>query len=396
MKKVMLAFSGGLDTSFAVVYLIDQGYQVITATVDTGGFSDAELKAIAQKSKQLGAEKHYLIDGKQLMFDTVIADIIKTNGLYQGSYPNMCADRYIIAQEVLKIAAKESTNMVAHGSSAMGNDQVRFDLSLMTLNPQVEIISPTKEIGGSRQQEEAYLQEKGFTVPTLHHKYSVNQNILGLTYSGSEIDQVAEPDESMFIWTKPTKSKPTYLTIEFKHGLPIALNGKTLTGVAILQKLNQIAGSYGYGRGYYTGDCIIGIKGHIVFEAPGILTLLTAHRALEQLVLMKNQQELASQLGHLFTDLLYTGKFFEPVMNDIKVLIDAQQKLVNGQVKLQLLPNQVYPVAVTAPQALLSPAIATYAQSCSWSVAEANGFIKLFGLQGKISAEIHKQPKGKE
>lgn len=391
MKKIVLAFSGGLDTTFSIPYLMEQGYQVITVTVDTGGFTKAELATIKEKSQHLGAEKHYQIDGKKQMYDQVASYIIKSNGVYQGSYPNMCADRYIIASEALKIARKEGINTIAHGSSAMGNDQVRFDVALMTLDPMITIVCPIKEMGGNRQQEQQFLKQKGFEVASLHKKYSVNQNILGVTYSGSEIDQIQEPDESMFLWTQLTQPTVEYLTVEFQAGLPVSLNGKKMAGATILQKMNQMVGSHGYGRGYYTGDCVIGIKGHIVFEAPAMLALITAHRALEQLVLTKPQQQMGHDLGQFFTDLTYTGKFFDPAVDNIKQFFDHHQQIVTGTVTLKLVTNQLYPVAIESPYALISPEIATYAQACSWTAAEADGFIKLFGLQGKIAQQVHQK-----
>ncbi len=389
-KKVILAFSGGLDTSFSVPYLIDKGYEVVTMTVDTGGFSSSELNRIAKKSKKLGAVRHYQINGKKAMFNKIIAYIIKTNGLYEGSYPNMCSDRYIIAEELVKIAKKEKTKFVAHGSSAMGNDQVRFDVALMTIAPQLEIITPIRETGGDREKEKEFLEKKGFKVDKISKKYTVNQNILGITYSGSEIDNFGEPDEEMFLWTKLKRIKPEYLKISFFEGIPVAIDGKKISGEKIIQFLNKKVGEFGFGRGYYTGDCVIGIKGHIVFEAPGILTLIKAHLALEQLVLTKHQLTIAQFINQQFTDLLYSGKFYEPAVENLKKFVDSQQKRISGEVVLKLSPNQVEPVEIKSPYSLINPKIATYAQKCSWTPDDARGFIKLYGLQGKIARSILK------
>lgn len=394
-KKIILAFSGGLDTSFSIPYLMERKYEVITVTVDTGGFSEKELKKIAERSKGLGAKKHFQVNGQALMFSKVVSYIIKTNGLYEGSYPNMCADRYIIVEEAIKVAKREKANIIAHGSSSMGNDQVRFDTSITTIAPQMQIVTPIREFGGNRQKEQEYLMEKGFTISALHKKYSVNQNILGVTYSGSEIDKVQEPDESMFVWTKLKKSKPYYLTINFKKGIPISLNEKPLSGPDILKQMNEIVGSYGFGRDYYTGDCVIGIKGHIAFEAPGILALIKAHTALEQLVLTKHQQMAAQKINQHFTDLLYSGKFYEPVMKDLKSFTDSQQETVTGKVTLKLEPHSVQAVAVESPYSLINPKIATYAQGATWSAQDAEGFIKLYGLQDKIAAQVRQKRKEK-
>lgn len=388
-KKVILAFSGGLDTSFSVPYLVDQGYKVVTLTVDTGGFSLSELKSITKKSKELGAAKHYQVDGKKTMFEAIISYIIKTNGLYENSYPNMCADRYIIVDQLVKIAKKEKTKFVAHGSTAMGNDQIRFDVALMTIAPELEIITPIRETGGDRKKEQEYLKKKGFSIDDVNKKYSINQNVLGITYSGAEIDKIKEPDEAMFLWTRTRKTKLEYISLIFSKGIPIRLNGKSFTGFKILQKLNQQVGSFGYGKGYYTGNCIIGIKGHLVFEAPGILALIKAHLALEQLVLTKHQLTIGQFINQQFTDLLYSGKFYEPVIKDLKKFIDSQQEKVCGEVILKLSPNQVQAVEVKSPFSLINQKIATYAQSCTWSARDAEGFIKLYGLQGKIASSIN-------
>lgn len=384
-----MAFSGGLDTSFAVPYLTERGYEVVTATVDTGGFSESELNNIAAQSERLGASRHYQVDGKKPMFDKIISYIIKTNGLYEDSYPNMCTDRYIIAEEAVKIAQQEGASAIAHGSSAMGNDQVRFDVALMSIAPEIDIIAPIRDTGGNRDKQQDYLTEKGFTVAARNKKYSVNQNILGITYSGSEIDQLREADDTMFLWTQATQHGEAYLSLDFVGGTPAALNGKALAGEDILIKLNEVVGSYGFGRGYYTGDCIVGIKGRIAFEAPGILALMQSHRALEQLVHTKAQYSIGKFVSEQFTELIYSGKYYDPAVRDVKSYIDSQQQNVTGNVRLKLSPNQVQAVAVETPYSLISSRIADYAQSSSWSAEDAEGFIKLYGLQSKIAAELY-------
>lgn len=386
--KIILAFSGGLDTSFSVPYLIEKGYEVVTMTVDTGGFTNRELKNIAKKSKTLGAIRHYQVNGKKKMYEEIVSYIIKTNSLYENSYPNMCADRYIIAQELARIANLEKTNIVSHGSSAMGNDQVRFDVALSTIAPKLKIITPIRETGGNRQKEQAYLIKRGYEVDKISKKYTINQNILGVTYSGAEIDQVKEPNEEIFLWTKITKNKPIYLTLLFEKGNPVGINQKKLNGVDIIQKLNHLAGAFGYGRDYYTGDCIIGIKGHIAFEAPGVLTLIKAHQALEQLVLTKMQASIGQYIDQQFTELLYNGKFFDLAVNDLKKFIDSQQGRVTGKVTLKFVPHQVLVVQVESAFSLINNKVATYAQKSSWTASDAEGFIKLYGLQGKLAASV--------
>jgi len=333
------------------------------------------------------------VDGTGSMFANIISYIIKTNGLYEGSYPNMCSDRYVIAEEAARIAAQEGAAAIAHGSSAMGNDQVRFDMALASVAPEARIIAPIRDTSGDRQAQMNYLDEKGFPVDARNKKYSVNQNILGVTFSGSEIDQLEEPDESMFMWTRPTRTDDTRLEIGFESGVPTMLDGEELSGAEILIKLNETVGAFGFGRGFYTGDCIVGIKGHIAFEAPGILALIRAHTALEQIVHTKTQHDLGRLVGEHFTELVYSGRYYDPAVEDIKSYVDAQQRLVSGTVGLRLNPNQVQPVAVASPYSLINHDIASYAQSSSWTPGDAEGFIKLYGMQSRIAAE-RDRPRG--
>jgi argininosuccinate synthase len=388
MKKVILAFSGGLDTCYCALVLKEKGYSVVTVTVDTGGFTAAEKAAIAKKSQELGVLKHVIVDAKQDFFDNIIAYTIQSHGLYQGSYPNMCADRYIIVEQLVSQAKKENTLTVAHGCSSAGNDLVRFQMAFAALCPSLTVLTPTHEIDGNRGKEQEYLMAHGFSVPGLHKKYSVNQNILGVTYSGSEIDECKAPNDFMFLWTNGTKIKSVMLTIGFKKGTPVSVNGKHIKGATILAYLNKLAGSYGFGKSYYTGDCVVGIKGHLVFEAPGILTLIKAHHALAQLVLTKAQQEIADIVGSKLTDMVYSGKYYDPAVFDLKAFFDAQQTHVSGTATVQFSQNSVQVIEVTSPFALISPSIAMYGQHSSWTPGEVQGFIKLYGLQQAISADV--------
>lgn len=390
MKKVILAFSGGLDTCYCVLALKNKGYTVVTLTVDTGGFTAVEKADIARKSKVLGAVKHVFVNAKQDFFEKIIAFTIQSHGLYQGSYPNMCADRYLIVESLVSQAKKEKTTMVAHGCSATGNDLVRFQMTFAALAPTLTVLTPTHEIGGDRTKEQVYLAAHGFPVSNLHKKYSVNQNILGVTYSGSEIDQCQAPDDSIFLQTKIKKTKPAMLTLTFEKGIPISVNGRKMSGASILSYLNGFVGSYGFGKSYYTGDCVVGIKGHLVFEAAGILTLIKAHKALSELTLTKSEQEVADLVGPKLTDLVYNGKYYDPAVSELKIFFTAQQEHITGTATLQISQNNVQVVAITSPFALVSPRIATYGQHSSWTPGEVQGFIKIYGLQQAISADIIK------
>ena len=388
MNKVVLAFSGGLDTTFCVLHLQEKGYDVVTVTVDTGGFSEEELKAIEAKAKMLGSINHYTAKVEDKIYNQVIKYVIKFNALYEGDYPLMCADRYIIAHEVLEAAKKEGTNIVAHGSTANGNDQVRFDSSFITLNKDVKILSPIKYLAISRDEEIKYLEDKGIKVDKSVKKYSINENVFGTTFSGSEIDENKEPDEDSYKLTKKEKgidNSYEYITIGFKEGVPISLNNETMDGVKILKDLNKIVGKYGYGSKIYTGDCIIGIKGHLMFEAPGLLTLIEAHKKLEQYVLTKKQISFNSNASEEWCDLVYGGLYYEPLTRNLEKYCDSVQKKVNGIVKIKLECNKITVVEIDSKDSMIKEEIATYAQKGSWDYKEANGFIKMHSMQQKIS-----------
>ncbi len=386
MNKVVLAFSGGLDTSFCVLYLKEKGYDVVTAVVNTGGFSEEKLKEIEEKSKLLGSIKHYTVDATEGIYENIIQYLIKLNGLYEDEYPLMCADRYIIAEEILKIAELEGTEIVAHGSTAVGNDQVRFEASLSTLNPNGKIIAPIKELNITRAKEIECLEEKGFNVDKGLKKYSINENIFGITVSGTEIDQNKEPDEFAYTLTKRDESKTEeYLKLEFEKGLPVKLNDKEIKGVELISTLNGILGSYGYGSKIYVGDCIIGIKGRIMFESPALLAILEAHKKLEQIVLTKRQIMFSKQASIQWSDLVYGGLYYEPLVKNIETYIDSVQEKVNGTVIMKVQPYSIQVVELSSPNSLVNANIAMYAQESKWSGTEANGFIKLYSMQQRLA-----------
>ncbi|MFH1317340.1 MAG: argininosuccinate synthase [Candidatus Woesearchaeota archaeon] len=388
MKKVILAFSGGLDTSFCTLHLKEKGYDVVTATINTGGFDDEKLKEIEKKAYSLGSIKHYSINAEEKIYDQIIQYLIKLNGLYEGDYPLMCADRYVIAQEILEIAEKESTDIVAHGSTAIGNDQVRFDSAFMTLKKDITILSPIKELDISRDEEVEYIISKGFKVENSSKKYSINENVFGVTVSGSEIDNNKEPGSEAYKLTKiisENENSYEYLAIDFENGIPVKLNKELMSGLMIIKDLNLTLGKYGYGNDIYTGDCIIGIKGHIMFEAPGLLALIHAHKKLEQYTLTKKQLMLNSYISSVWSDLVYSGLYYEPLLKNIEAYADSVQAKVNGSVKIKVEKNKISVVEIESNDSLINPKVATYAQKGSWSAEEADGFIKLHSMQQKLA-----------
>jgi len=385
-EKVVLAFSGGLDTSFCVLHLREKGFDVITATIDTGGLSKEELKYIENRSKELGAIKHYFVDAKREIFDEIISYIIKANSLYEGVYPLMCSDRYTIGKHLIEVARKEKASAVAHGCTGAGNDQVRIDVTVMCFAPDLKIIAPIRELGMRRQQEIEYLENKGFKVKSAVKKYTINENVFGRTISGSEIDENKEPSDEVWVMAKVRKGEPEHVNLSFREGIPVALNGVKMHGIEILQKLNDLAGAHGYGRGLYVEDETVGIKGFQAFEAPGLLLLIEAHKALERLVLTHLQLATKATIERTYSDLSYRGLFYEPVMRDIEEFVDSTQKVVTGEVMMKLDHMGVIQASVSSPYSLVREEVAKYAQAATWKGADAEAFIKLYGLQQKIAS----------
>jgi len=384
-EKVVLAFSGGLDTSFCTLYLKEKKFDVITATIDTGGLSKEELGYIENRSKELGAIKHYFIDAKKEIFDEIISNIIKANALYQGTYPLMCSDRYTIAKHLIETAKKEKANAVAHGCTGAGNDQVRIDVTVMSLAPELKIITPIRELGMRRQQEIEYLEKRGFKVKSETKKYTINENVFGRTISGSEIDENKAPSEEVWVLTKVRKKEPESIKISFEKGTPTAINGRKMHGTEILQKLNEVAGAHGYGRGLYVEDETLGIKGYQAFEAPSMLLLIESHKALERLVLTHHQLNTKAPLENIYADLSYRGLFYEPVMRDIEKFVDSTQGVVTGDVTMRLHNMSAMQESVSSPYSLMREDIARYAQMAGWKGADAESFIKMYGLQQRIA-----------
>ena len=384
MKKIVLAFSGGLDTSFCVPYLIDKGFEVHTIFVNTGGISKNIEKQISYKSKKLGAKKHHSVNVETKLWQQILTPLIWSGSLYQGKYPVLCSDRYLIVSEAVNLCNKLKTNLIAHGCTGMGNDQVRFDMSIKALG-NYEIVSPIREIQAKvsdvRNYEIDFLKGRGYKISSSNSKYSINENLMGVTISGSEIDKWQEPkDQTYVLCNKPNKypSKEKKISIDFFKGVPKKLNGKSLKGSELLKILNKEAGKYGVGRDLYTGDTIIGIKGRILFESPGIAVLMSAHKALEDAVFTNLQNSFKTNVGEKWVELVYKGFYFDPLIEDLESFLENSQKSVSGRVTLLLSPGKVESISVESKK-ILQKKDAIYAQSASWDEKESIGFIKLYG-----------------
>ena len=395
MKKIVLAFSGGLDTSFCVPYLIDQGFEVHTIFVNSGGTPLNEEKKISKRAYELGAKKHINVNIETNLWSQIVKPLIWSGSLYQDKYPALCSDRYLIVSEAIKLCKKLNTKYISHGCTGMGNDQVRFDLSIQafgnykTITPIREIQNKVKDVRGYEQE---YLKKKGFKVSGLHSKYSINENLMGATVSGSEIDEWKEPSkESYILCNTPDKypSNTKKVEIEFSKGEAKKINGKLIKGPDLLRTLNKIGGKYGIGRELFAGDTIIGIKGRFLFESPGISILQRAHRALEESIFTDKQNAFKPLVGKRWVELIYGGFYFDPLTKNLENFLEDIQKPVNGKVTVLLSPGKVEAVSVEAKKILVSND-AIYAQSASWGVEESTGFIKLLGKSTSTWTEINK------
>jgi argininosuccinate synthase len=395
MKKVVLAFSGGLDTTFCAVYLREElGYEVVTVTVNTGGFSKEELKSIEERARELKVSKHYSIDGREFVYDRFISYIIKGNSLRGNIYPlSVGAERVAQAVEVGRIAKKVDAEAVAHGSTGAGNDQIRFDVALGVLVPDVEILAPIRNLGLSRKQEAQWLQERGVEVELEVQDYSVNEGLWGTTIGGKETHDSWEfPPEGVFRKTRNAEDTPPNLhevVIGFEQGLPLSLDGRGGNGVQIVEEINQIAGEYGIGRGVHIGDTIMGIKGRIVFEAPAPILVIAAHRELEKLVLSKNQRFWKDHLGQVYGDMLHEGLYFDPVMRDIEALIDSSQQRVSGDVRIRLYRGNYLVTGVRSKHSLMKRDLAVYGEEQRlWDWRDAEGFSRIYGIPSKLHSML--------
>ena len=394
-KDIVLAFSGGLDTSFCVPYLQERGWAVHTVFADTGGVDAEERAFIEQRAKELGVASHQTVDGGPAIWEGFVKPFVHAGEGYQGQYPLLVSDRYLIVDAAIKRAGELGTRAIAHGCTGMGNDQVRFDLAVKALGD-YEIVAPIREIQKEHTQtrayEQAYLEERGFEVRAKQKSYTINENLLGVTLSGGEIDHWKTPGEGSRGWCKPRSEWPAEklsVTLGFEQGEAVSLNGEKLPGAKLLAKLNQLFAAYGVGRGMYTGDTTIGLKGRIVYEAPGLISLLTAHRALEEAVLTKQQNRFKPEVARKWVEVVYEGFYHDPIKTDLEAYLASSQRCVNGEVVLETTGAQVTAVEIRSPH-ILNAKGATYAQSADWGVAEAEGFIKLFGMSSTLWAEVNR------
>ncbi|MFH1788298.1 MAG: argininosuccinate synthase [Candidatus Altiarchaeota archaeon] len=389
--KVVLAYSGGLDTSIAVTW-VQEKYkaEVVTVTLELGQ-EVKDLKAIEAKAKKVGAVKTYSIDARKEFMADYITPAIKANGLYEGKYPLSTAlGRPLIAKHLVEIAEKEGAQAVSHGSTGKGNDQVRFDVAINTLNPDLQIIAPARDWGMSREQSIAYAKDHGIEIPvTLNDPYSYDINLWGKSAEAGPLeDPMFEPTESSFGWTvKPESApdKPEYVTVGFKAGVPVSLNGKKKPAMEIVSELNKIAGAHGVGRIDIIEDRVVGIKSRETYECPAALVLLEAHKELERMTLTRDQILFKELVDSKWAQMVYFGLWFEPLRADLDAFIDSTQAFVEGSVRLKLYKGSVTVVGRESPHSLYDIGLASYSGKDRFDSKAAEGFIKIWGLPSKVA-----------
>ncbi|NDV94007.1 argininosuccinate synthase [Dysgonomonas sp. 521] len=398
-KKVVLAFSGGLDTSFCAKYLsADLGYEVYTAIANTGGFSPDELKIIEEKAYKLGAAKHVSLDITQEYYEKSIKYMIYGNVLRNGTYPiSVSSERIFQAIAIINYAKEIGADAVAHGSTGAGNDQVRFDLTFDVLAPGIEIITPTRDMLLTREYEINYLKEHGYEADFTKMEYSINKGLWGTSIGGKE---TLKSDQTLPEEAYPSqleKQGSETLTIDFAEGEIAAVNGEKYTDkVKAIQKIEEIASAYAIGRDMHIGDTIIGIKGRVGFEAAAPLVIINAHKMLEKHTLTKWQQYWKDQVGNWYGMFLHEAQYLEPVMRDIEAMLDSSQRNVTGRVIIELKPYHYTLVGVESDFDLMKADFGEYGEmNKAWTSDDAKGFTKIYAMTNKIYHSVQKK-NGKE
>ena len=392
-KKAILAFSGGLDTSVVVKYLQEKyNMDVVTVTVDVGQGDDQ--KKIATKAKKLGVKKHYNIDAKKEFVSDFIFPSIKANSLYQKKYCLATAlTRPLIAKKVLEIAKKEKVTALAHGCSGKGNDQVRFDVTFSS-GSNLPIIAPIRDLNLDRKTELKFAKKHGIKIDSVAKKFSIDQNLWGRAIEGGVLeDAYKEPPSDAFIWvkTKNLAANPSYLEIQFEKGVPVAVDGKKLNPIALIEYINKKAGAAGVGIVDHIEDRVVGIKSREVYETPAATCLIEAHSDLEKMVHTKHENKFKSLIDDEWSWLVYSGLWEDPLRKDLDAFIDQTQKRVSGTVKLRLYNGSLRVVGRKSKYSLYSYKVATYGKGSTFDQKLAKGFVELWGMQSTEANKLQRK-----
>ena len=391
-KKLVLAYSGGLDTSYCLMKLSKEGYQVHAATVNTGGFDELQIEDMQAKAIQMGAYTYKSIDALSSFYQKVVQYLIYGNVLKNNTYPlSVSAERIVQAIEIIQYAKSIDASAIAHGSTGAGNDQVRFDLIFQVMAPEIEIITPIRDLQLSRGDEITYLKENGIELSWEKAQYSINQGLWGTSIGGKETITSHENLPESAYPSQVSKKTAEEVVLDFQKGELIGINGKTESPVNNILKLQQQAKKFGIGRDTHVGDTIIGIKGRVGFEAAAPLIIIKSHHLLEKHTLSKWQQFQKEQLGNFYGMLLHEGQYLDPVMRDLEAFLASSQNTVNGKVFVTLLPYRFELKGIDSPNDLMSATFGSYGEiNKDWTAEEAKGFIKIMSNQNKIYQHINK------
>ncbi len=387
--RVLLAYSGGLDTSYLLRRLWKEGHEVLAVTVDTGGLNDAERTAIATRARAMGAAEYRCVDARERVYRQHIAWLIKANVRRGGVYP-LCvgAERVVQAQVVAELARETGADAVCHGSTGAGNDQIRFDVAIRTLLPGARILTPIRDEGIQRETSAAFLAAEGFPMSADRKDYSINAGLWGVTIGGRETHDawsyLPEP-----IW--PTTTTPAKAPVGGEDVVVSFEQGDVVGGLSTVEALNELGAKHGVGRGMHLGDTILGIKGRIAFEAPAAAILIDAHRELEKLVLTRLQLTQKEGLGATYGALLHEGLYFDPVVADLEAFLASSQRRVTGDVRVHVEQGRIEVHGVRSPFSLMDARVGTYGEANKlWSNQDARGFSNVYGLQGVLAARAGK------
>lgn len=390
-SPIILAFSGGLDTSFCVPWLKDTyNRDVIAATVDTGGIDKTAASKLKERALALGAIEHVLIDCKTEFFDSVLCYLIAGN-VRRGQFYPLCvgAERGLQASRLARLAGDRGASTVAHGCTAAGNDQVRFEVALRTLEPSLEILAPVRDNNWARQEQLDYLECHNLPLPPQASAYSINRGLWGITIGGRETltSERSLPEDAWVLSADAFSAPqaPSEHSLDFEGGIPVRLDGEKLPPVALIEKLENLAGAYAIGRGIHLGDTVLGTKGRVAFEAPAAVTLLKTHRELEKLVLSAEQSRIKDSVASHYGDLIHEGRQLDPACRDIEALLASSQKRVTGRVDFTLRPGSLFVTGVSSPFSLLAATRGVYGEAAGeWTAADALGFARILSLSGTL------------
>ena len=393
MKKLVLAYSGGLDTSYCIKSLSQNGYEVHAVSVNTGGFDAAETKQLAEKAKALGATSYTPIDAVATFYDKIVKYLIFGNVLKNNTYPlSVSAERVIQAVAIAEHAQKIDAQCIAHGSTGAGNDQVRFDMIFQIMCPNIEIITPIRDQQLSREAEIAFLQSHGVDWSWEKAQYSINKGLWGTSVGGSETLTSRNPLPESAYPSQITSTESQTVSLQFENGALIGLNGETYDAITSIQKLQELASAYAIGRDIHVGDTIIGIKGRVGFEAAAPLLIIKAHHLLEKHTLSKWQQFQKEQLANFYGMQLHEGQYLDPVMRDIEVFLENTQKTVSGTVFVTLHPYRFTLDGIESSYDLMDSSFGSYGEmNLGWTAEDAKGFIKISANANKIHQHVNKK-----